>query len=171
MCKSSEDKVLRMNIGNRIEAVRGHLSRREFARLIDVVESTLRNYENGLSLPNSSTISKICAIMGVSMEWLVNGTGPMRAGETPPPPAGEDDKDARIRELEAELAREKEAKEAWKYAAKAYELATMNIRNGLDTPQVPLPQGGDCKDIVKPFPLSGKSAPAKQEPPEGGEDE
>jgi transcriptional regulator with XRE-family HTH domain len=67
-----------MGIGNRIAQIRGGLSRREFAKLIGIVENTLRNYEQELSLPNSDIISIICLKMKVSPHWLLFGDGPMK---------------------------------------------------------------------------------------------
>lgn len=87
-CKSSRKslvlEVLRMNIGNRITQIRGKASRRSFAQQIGIAENTLRNYEEGLSLPNSDTIAQICQSLAINAEWLILGTGPMRPGDTSP---------------------------------------------------------------------------------------
>ena len=82
---------MRMNIAKRIELSRGVATRRDFAKSIGIVENTLRNYEQGLSLPNSDIIAKICDVAEVNIAWLVTGTGPMRAGdaEKQPPPMDE----------------------------------------------------------------------------------
>jgi transcriptional regulator with XRE-family HTH domain len=67
-----------MNIGKRIERLRGDISRREFAKIIGIVENTLRNYEQGLSLPNSDTVAEICRILRVEPAWLLLGIEPMK---------------------------------------------------------------------------------------------
>ena len=66
-------------VAARIVAVRGEQSRRSFANTLKIKENTLRNYEQGLSLPNFDTISKICRLFFVSPEWLVLGKGEMKA--------------------------------------------------------------------------------------------
>ncbi|MDR2819414.1 MAG: helix-turn-helix domain-containing protein [Desulfovibrio sp.] len=73
------DKFLSMGIGSRIVQARGRISRREFAKAIGIVENTLRNYEQELSLPNSDIISEICLKMNISPQWLLFEDGPMRA--------------------------------------------------------------------------------------------
>lgn len=65
-------------VAARIVAVRGEQSRRSFANTLEIKENTLRNYEQGLSLPNFDTISKICKLFFVSPEWLVLGKGEMK---------------------------------------------------------------------------------------------
>ncbi len=69
-------------IGQRLQALRGKISRRSFAETLDLTESTLRNYESGLSLPNSNLLAKICETIGIEPRWLLTGQGPMRAGES-----------------------------------------------------------------------------------------
>ena len=71
-------------IAARIIAVRGEQSRRSFANTLEIKENTLRNYEQGLSLPNFDTISKICRLFFVSPEWLVLGKGEMKATRKEP---------------------------------------------------------------------------------------
>ena len=63
-----------MKIGHRIIELRGKDSRRSFAKRIEIAENTLRNYEDGLSLPNSDTIATICKEFNVSADWLILGT-------------------------------------------------------------------------------------------------
>ena len=62
-----------MSIAERIKQLRGKVSRKDFAESLDIVPNTLRNYEDGLSLPNSDVIAKICTVQKVSLEWLVFG--------------------------------------------------------------------------------------------------
>lgn len=70
-----------MGVSDRIRQIRGELSRRSFAQRIDVIDSTLGNYEQGQSLPNVDVAARICKEFEVNPEWLLLGTGPMRAGE------------------------------------------------------------------------------------------
>ena len=65
-----------MTIGNRIALLRARTTRREFAATLGISESTLRNYEQGTSLPNSDVIADICEIYSVSADWLVRGFFP-----------------------------------------------------------------------------------------------
>lgn len=62
-------------ISERIIAIRGKMSRRSFAKTLQIKENTLRNYELGLSLPNSDMIAKICTSFCVKSEWLLFGEG------------------------------------------------------------------------------------------------
>lgn len=70
-----------MNVSNRIRMVRAEMSRRSFSQRINITESTLGNYEQGQSLPNVDVAARICSEFGISPEWILFGTGPMRAGE------------------------------------------------------------------------------------------
>lgn len=67
-----------MSIGKRIEILRGNKTRHAFASKISLHPNTLRNYEEGLSLPNSEVIAQICRVFNVSVEWLVFGDEPGR---------------------------------------------------------------------------------------------
>ncbi|QAZ68267.1 helix-turn-helix domain-containing protein [Solidesulfovibrio carbinolicus] len=60
-----------MKIAEKIVTLRGKESRTSFAAKIGINANTLRNYETGLSLPNSDVLSKICAITGVDAGWLL----------------------------------------------------------------------------------------------------
>lgn len=80
--KTSRTELLHMPISERIKTVRGSLSRAAFAKKIKITESTLRNYESGLSLPNSDTIAIICETCDTDPEWLILGTGSMHPNDT-----------------------------------------------------------------------------------------
>ena len=79
----------------RIKQLRGNMSRRAFAKTIDLPEGTLRNYEQGTSQPKFDALCQISQKLDVSLDWLVFGKGPVRPGEAtpkqavapPPPPA------------------------------------------------------------------------------------
>jgi transcriptional regulator with XRE-family HTH domain len=58
------------------------MSQAEFANKIGINPNTLRNYEQGQSLPNVATIAELANKLGISVEWLVLGIGKKRrAGE------------------------------------------------------------------------------------------
>lgn len=62
----------------RIEFIRGSQSRRSFAQEMDTTESTLRNYEKGVSVPDAIFLENICKKLRILPEWLLLGRGPMR---------------------------------------------------------------------------------------------
>ncbi|MFZ5425936.1 MAG: helix-turn-helix domain-containing protein [Thermodesulfobacteriota bacterium] len=66
-----------MSIAERIRLVRGKLSRAEFARRLEINVATVRNYEEGHSLPNSDTIARLCGVFSLKTDWLVLGEGEM----------------------------------------------------------------------------------------------
>ena len=90
--KSLPPEVVHMeSIQERLISVRGDKSRRAFADALGITESTLRNYEKGMSLPNSDIVVKICAHAHINAEWLLTGTGPMRAENAEKQPVPFDD--------------------------------------------------------------------------------
>ena len=64
------------SVAERLIELRGHQSRRSFAEVLGITESTLRNYEQGTSLPNSATLGDICKKLRISLDWLILGEGP-----------------------------------------------------------------------------------------------
>lgn len=78
------------NLGERIRTARGSLSRAAFGKRIGITSGSLRNYENGVALPNAEVLTKICETCNVSTDWLLLGIGPMAASraEAPLPTAG-----------------------------------------------------------------------------------
>ena len=120
-----------MTIGKRILELRGKLSRRAFAKRIGIVENTLRNYEEGLSLPNSDVIAAICREFNISAEWLVLGEQ-REMGTTQENPNDETKKlELKIRELEDALIA------AQAEAIRAYKLATTRMQPESDILQKP----------------------------------
>ncbi len=79
-------------IASRLRLVRGEQSRRSFAKRLSIKESTLRNYEQGASVPNADFLVTICKKMRISSRWLLLGEGAMGlaaasgSGEEPEPP-------------------------------------------------------------------------------------
>lgn len=64
-----------MSVGKRLEWLRGDMSRNAFAKKIGINSNTFRNYEEGLSLPNSDMVAQICAKLNLSFEWFLLGKG------------------------------------------------------------------------------------------------
>jgi len=54
----------------------------EFARKCGVSESVVRKWRNGESDPSRKRLMIIAGVMGVSLEWLASGKGPIGKGET-----------------------------------------------------------------------------------------
>lgn len=70
------------DLAERLISLRTGLSRREFAKILGVTESTLRNYEKGASSPDAQFLTEICKKMKLSPEWLLFGTSSARSGDT-----------------------------------------------------------------------------------------
>ena len=70
------------DLAERLISLRTGLSRREFAKILGVTESTLRNYEKGTSSPDAQFLTEICKKMKLSPEWLLFGTSSARSGDT-----------------------------------------------------------------------------------------
>lgn len=125
-------EVVHMTVGKRILELRGKQSRRTFAKKIGIVENTLRNYEEGLSLPNSDVIATICREFEVSAEWLV-------LGESDTDGSLENSRvNAQITKLELKIKELEEALiTAQAEAIRAYRLATAHMQPDTDTIQKP----------------------------------
>ena len=81
-----------ITIADRLQIIRGHRSRRSFADALSITEGTLRNYEQGLSLPNSDVLARICTANGINPDWLLLGNDPMLRSDTAcAAPAGADE--------------------------------------------------------------------------------
>ena len=66
-------------LGSRIRFARGKTSQEAFAKTLQISKGSLGFYERDENLPNSDVILKICSITGVSLVWLMTGTGPMES--------------------------------------------------------------------------------------------
>lgn len=65
-------------LGERIRLARGNLSQETFSRALNISKGSLGFYERNENLPNTEVVLKICSKTGVSLEWLLTGSGPMR---------------------------------------------------------------------------------------------
>lgn len=68
-------------IADRLSSLRDNKSRRFFADEIGTKESTLRNYEQGVTQPSADFLEIICKKLRISPRWLLLGEGPMNADE------------------------------------------------------------------------------------------
>lgn len=66
-----------MTLGERIRLVRGEHSQREFAKMVEVSQSSYSVYEQGQRAPDALTLRRICEATKVNPEWLLMGIGPM----------------------------------------------------------------------------------------------
>ena len=62
-----------MGIGERIKAIRGNLSGKEFAKKIGVTFTVVSAYENGKAWPKPQTLDKIIKLSGRPADWLLYG--------------------------------------------------------------------------------------------------
>lgn len=73
-------------IGARIAIARGKKSQPVFAEELGISKNTLLRYEKGHSVPDIVTVSKVCSLSGVDLDWLVNGEGRERLKDHSPEP-------------------------------------------------------------------------------------
>lgn len=66
-----------MSFPENLKTLRGTHSRKDFAAQLGIQPNTLRNYEEGHSLPNFELGMFISRKFNVSPEWLLSGEGPM----------------------------------------------------------------------------------------------
>jgi transcriptional regulator with XRE-family HTH domain len=59
----------------RLIEARSSLSREEFANLLAVPLSTLRNWEQGKAVPPHEALARIREVLDVSLDWLLTGEG------------------------------------------------------------------------------------------------
>ena len=110
-------------LGERIKQARGKTSQDAFAKQLNISKGSLGFYERNENLPNVDVALKICSETGVTLEWLLTGSEPMR-GERHAQAESSVSAiyEKRIAELEKELAKAKDE------ALKAYRLAVEALR-------------------------------------------
>lgn len=66
-------KALRINIGHKIYKLRikSHMTQRQLAEEIGVLESSIRNWENGVCLPKPSCVYKLATYFKVTSDSLI----------------------------------------------------------------------------------------------------
>ncbi|MBI9081930.1 MAG: helix-turn-helix transcriptional regulator [Pseudodesulfovibrio sp.] len=92
-----------MNIGERLKAVRGKTTQKDFAKSLGVALNTLGKYERGERTPNVNIALEVVRQCGVNLHWLLSGEGCMREGEIEQVELG-----SAPASLEAELSKERE---------------------------------------------------------------
>ena len=95
-------------VGERIKLLRDGLSQKQLAEQLSIPQTTLSNYETNRSQLNLATIAAISTNFGATPDWLLFGSGPMKAGETATVPAQAEEKEQDLKKRIAELEREKE---------------------------------------------------------------
>ena len=69
------------NIGARIRLARGRLTQDEFAARLGISKSTIGKYERGERSPESDILARMRSVLGIDINWLLTGEGPMRPGD------------------------------------------------------------------------------------------
>ncbi|MEW6708275.1 MAG: S24 family peptidase [Candidatus Riflebacteria bacterium] len=70
----------------RLQLILGGESARAFAQRAEILPATFHNYIKGTSEPTRPVMVAIAKTAGVNIEWLADGTGPMRKAESLPAP-------------------------------------------------------------------------------------
>ena len=65
----------------RLRVVRGNMTQSEFAARLQVPLTTLGRYERGINPPDLAFVINLCAVFGISLNWLLFEQGPMSAGD------------------------------------------------------------------------------------------
>ncbi|CAO3372674.1 helix-turn-helix domain-containing protein [Azospirillum argentinense] len=76
-----------VQLGDRLKAVREFLgeTQKSMSRRFRLGENTWQSYELNGKLPKGETLAELAAL-GIDMNWLLTGTGRMRASADPPDP-------------------------------------------------------------------------------------
>ncbi|HEU18119.1 MAG TPA: helix-turn-helix domain-containing protein [Deltaproteobacteria bacterium] len=113
-----QKKAISGEIGKRISQLRDNLgiTQPELAKVLDIKRGapTISNWENGISVPDVTHLSKISELYNVNLNWLITGKGEMRlGGESTSPdkdlksakktPHRESDMREKLRQLEARM--------------------------------------------------------------------
>lgn len=73
---------LKKQFHDRLVLVAGDLSFRELSELTDTSPETVRRYMRG-HVPSTVFVSTLCSSLGVSVEWLLQGSMPMMTRDVP----------------------------------------------------------------------------------------
>jgi transcriptional regulator with XRE-family HTH domain len=79
-------------MGMRLRAAREQrsLKQSELADMVGMRPHSLWRYEAGRAAPGTPRLLKLARALGVRLEWLVSGEGPMATSSPPPPVSGKD---------------------------------------------------------------------------------
>lgn len=72
-------RALRRKFRQRLAAVRGKRSQRQFAQELGVFQQNVNRYENG-TMPHANFLITLAVDEGISLDWLMLGRGRMRYG-------------------------------------------------------------------------------------------
>ena len=64
-----------MNIGQRLTIIRGKLSRRKFASLLGVNQSSVQRWELENQIPKGDVLKRLASDFNVDLNWLLTGEG------------------------------------------------------------------------------------------------
>ncbi len=96
-------------IGHRIKVLRGAVSQKDFAAKLGISLQGYLRYEYGKRIPPGLVLSRIAAIAGVTVDWILTGhesaVGADRVAETAAP-YGLDDETAKIMDMLKGMTRE-----------------------------------------------------------------
>ena len=74
MALTEEERQAGKEFAERVKALRGNQTQREFAAVVGVPSSNVNRYEAG-TFPSYPFLRQIATKMGVSLNWLVLGRG------------------------------------------------------------------------------------------------
>ena len=129
-----------MDIGSRIQQIRGKMPRAEFAELLGVHPQTLYMYEKNKRVVDVELVQRLCSKFNISVEWLIFGGDQLQAAvsdredehlrrEIAEKEAVIAQKEERINTLQSELIA------AQSGALKAFELAVGALRPAVEAAQ------------------------------------
>lgn len=147
-------------LGERIKTARGHLSQDVFSSRIGVNKGSLGFYERNENQPKADVLLKICSETGISVEWLMTGSGPMRPGEQSASPSEAHpslDSCAKCAALEAENKLLQEFKILQDETIKAQAETITLYKRALETAQQELFKGDHGLAVVPPSARSARN--------------
>jgi phage repressor protein C with HTH and peptisase S24 domain len=74
-------ELVKTPLGQRLKEARGDLKRDVFARLLDISERSLGNYERGDRVPDAKFLQLMAVNSGINVNWLLTGNGPMKLAD------------------------------------------------------------------------------------------
>ncbi len=86
-------------VGERLKQARKQrkASQSDIAEAIGVGVSAFSSYETGVSSPTAENLVKISILLGISIDWLLLGEGPMEKGSAVSLPSSSDGLEATVR--------------------------------------------------------------------------
>jgi transcriptional regulator with XRE-family HTH domain len=121
-------------IGQRIKQLRGALSQRDFAEKLGLSLMGYQNYESGRRIPPGPVLSKIAALSGVTVDWILTGIELLTAVRSDrvaeeQKPYGLDDVTQKVVQMMARMTDE-DKREVLKYASFREQDAKKKLKEG-----------------------------------------